>query len=105
MAGAVGAKVFESSPITGGLDRASSRLSAPICEACMPILMSYGILVWGNAADIHRIFVLQKRAIRAIYGLGSRVSLKNKKEVRFALFRCRRPMLVSIMGTENANEA
>ncbi|GBP79498.1 hypothetical protein EVAR_59172_1 [Eumeta japonica] len=37
-------------------------------------LMSYGILLWGNSADIHRIFVLQKRAVRAIYKLGPRAS-------------------------------
>ncbi|VVC97338.1 unnamed protein product [Leptidea sinapis] len=34
--------------------------------------MSYGILLWGNAADINTIFVLQKRAIRTIYNLGPR---------------------------------
>ncbi|GBP53041.1 hypothetical protein EVAR_43326_1 [Eumeta japonica] len=33
-------------------------------------LISYGILLWGNAADIQKIFVLQKRAIHAIYKLG-----------------------------------
>ncbi|GBP58571.1 Probable RNA-directed DNA polymerase from transposon BS [Eumeta japonica] len=36
---------------------------------CFHSLMSYGILLWGNAADIHRIFVLQNRAVRAIYKL------------------------------------
>lgn len=40
-------------------------------------VMSYGILLWGNAADIHTIFVLQKRAIRAIYNLNRRHSLKD----------------------------
>lgn len=45
-------------------------------------VMSYGILLWGKAADINNIFVLQKRAIRSIYQLGSRVSLKEKfKEI------------------------
>ncbi|GBP36317.1 hypothetical protein EVAR_22449_1 [Eumeta japonica] len=39
--------------------------------------MSSGILLWRQAADVHRIFVLQKRAIRAIYGLESRVSLRS----------------------------
>ena len=29
--------------------------------------MSYGILIWGDAADIDTIFILQKRAMRAIY--------------------------------------
>lgn len=39
-------------------------------------VMSYGILLWGGAADAEAIFILQKRAIRAIYMLGSRVSLR-----------------------------
>ncbi|GBP65266.1 Probable RNA-directed DNA polymerase from transposon BS [Eumeta japonica] len=39
---------------------------------CFHSLMSYGILLWGNAADIQKIFVLQKRAVRAIYKLGPR---------------------------------
>ena len=40
-------------------------------------VMSYGILLWGKAADIQNIFVLQKRAVRAIYQLGARVSLRD----------------------------
>lgn len=45
-------------------------------------IMSYGILLWGNAADINSIFVLQKRAVRAIYKLGPRESLRDKfKEI------------------------
>ena len=45
-------------------------------------VMSYGILLWGRAADIQTIFVLQKRAIRAIYNLGARVSLRERfKEI------------------------
>ena len=39
-------------------------------------VMSYGILVWGKAADIQTIFVLQKRAIRSIYNLSTRDSLR-----------------------------
>lgn len=39
-------------------------------------IMSYGIMLWGKAADIETIFILQKRAIRAIYNLGPRVSLR-----------------------------
>ncbi|GBP76682.1 hypothetical protein EVAR_80478_1 [Eumeta japonica] len=38
--------------------------------------MSCGVLLWGRAADVHRIFVLQKRAIRTMHGLGPRVSLR-----------------------------
>ncbi|GBP43278.1 hypothetical protein EVAR_31161_1 [Eumeta japonica] len=43
---------------------------------CLHSLMSYGILLWGHAADVHRNFVLQKRGIRAIYGPEPRVSLR-----------------------------
>lgn len=39
-------------------------------------IMSYGILLWGRAADIETVFVLQKRAIRAIYDLRCRESLR-----------------------------
>ncbi|CAH2217049.1 jg26091, partial [Pararge aegeria aegeria] len=46
-------------------------------------IMSYGILLWGNAADIGTIFVLQKKAVRAIYKTGPRESLKDKfKDVK-----------------------
>lgn len=41
-------------------------------------VMSYGILLWGKAADIQTIFVLQKRAVRSIYSLGARESLREK---------------------------
>ncbi|CAH2232471.1 jg19404 [Pararge aegeria aegeria] len=46
-------------------------------------IMSYGFLLWGNAADIGTIFVLQKKAVRAIYKMGPRESLKDKfKDVK-----------------------
>ncbi|GBP04926.1 hypothetical protein EVAR_3807_1 [Eumeta japonica] len=49
---------------------------------CFHSLISYGILLWGNAADSHRIFVLQKRPVRVIYKIGPRASLRNKfKEI------------------------
>lgn len=41
-------------------------------------LMTYGILLWGHAADRDRIFILQKRAVRAIYKMRSRESLREK---------------------------
>lgn len=45
-------------------------------------IMSYGILIWGRAADIETIFVLQKRAVRSIYNMGSRESLRERfKEI------------------------
>lgn len=40
--------------------------------------MTYGILLWGNAADMNRTFVLLKRAVRAIYKIGPRVFLGDK---------------------------
>ncbi|KAA5569769.1 reverse transcriptase family protein, partial [Pseudomonas aeruginosa] len=46
-------------------------------------VMSYGILLWGNAADVETIFILQKRAIRAIYNMHPRESLRDKfKEIK-----------------------
>lgn len=39
-------------------------------------IMSYGILLWGRGADIETIFILQKRAIRFIYSLRRRDSLR-----------------------------
>lgn len=45
-------------------------------------IMSYGLLLWGRAADIESIFILQKRAVRSIYNLGSRASLRERfKEI------------------------
>jgi hypothetical protein len=40
-------------------------------------VMSYGLLLWGSAADINDIFILQKRAIRAIYVLKPRQSIRD----------------------------
>lgn len=52
-------------------------------------VMSYGILVWGKAADIQTIFVLQKRAIRAIYNLSARESLRELfKEISILTVAC-----------------
>lgn len=34
--------------------------------------MSYGIMLWGHAADWHRVFRLQRKAIRVLSGLGGR---------------------------------
>jgi hypothetical protein len=40
-------------------------------------VMSYGLLLWGSAANIESVFILQKRAVRAIYNLCQRDSLRN----------------------------
>lgn len=46
-------------------------------------IMSYGILLWGNAAEVQSIFVAQKRAIRAVYNLKYRDSLRELfKEIK-----------------------
>lgn len=39
-------------------------------------IMCYGILLWGRAASINSVFVLQKRAIRAIYKMRRGESLR-----------------------------
>lgn len=41
-------------------------------------LMAYGLLLWGNAADSESIFILQKRAVRSIYNLNSKTSLRDR---------------------------
>lgn len=52
-------------------------------------VMSYGILLWGKAADIQTIFVLQKRAVRSIYELKARDSLRDKfKEANILTVAC-----------------
>lgn len=40
-------------------------------------IMSDGILLWGNAAEFDTVFTLQKRAVRAIYEMGPRESLRD----------------------------
>lgn len=42
-----------------------------VCSA-----LRYGIILWGNATDVHRVFISQKRCIRAIWGLSPRDSCK-----------------------------
>ncbi|KAI8423332.1 hypothetical protein MSG28_014346 [Choristoneura fumiferana] len=53
-----------------------------LLNAAKTNIMSYGMLIWGKAADIETIFILQKRAVRSIYNLGSRDSLRERfKEI------------------------
>jgi hypothetical protein len=40
-------------------------------------LMSYGIIFWGNSSYSYTIFLLQKKAIRAMLGYGNTVSCRN----------------------------
>lgn len=42
--------------------------------ACVFSRLKYGIIFWGNSVDAGRIFMLQKRCIRSMYGLGYRDS-------------------------------
>ncbi|CAK1579780.1 unnamed protein product [Parnassius mnemosyne] len=52
-------------------------------------VMSYGLMLWGSAADIETIFILQKRAIRAIYSLRPRDSLRELfKEINILTVAC-----------------
>lgn len=52
-------------------------------------IMSYGILLWGQAANVHSVFVLQKRAIRAIYKLRCHDSLRELfKEINILTVPC-----------------
>lgn len=41
-------------------------------------VMSYDILLWGNATDIQKINILQKRVVRTIYKLSQRHSVRDK---------------------------
>jgi hypothetical protein len=41
------------------------------------LLMSYGIIFWGNSSYNYTIFLLQKKAIRAMLGYGNTVSCRN----------------------------
>ncbi|GBP69546.1 hypothetical protein EVAR_61331_1 [Eumeta japonica] len=50
--------------------------------------MSYDILLWGHAPDIHRIFVPLKQAFHAIYKLRALVSFRKRKIRIFT--RCQR---------------
>lgn len=38
--------------------------------------LRYGIIIWGNSCDISRLFLLQKRCVRAIFGLRQRISCR-----------------------------
>ena len=40
-------------------------------------LLSYGVVVWGRAATAHRIFALQRRAVRIVAGLSYREDCQN----------------------------
>ena len=52
-------------------------------------IMSYGILLWGSASEINTIFILQKRAVRAIYKMNHRDSLRDKfKNINIMTVHC-----------------
>lgn len=67
-------------------------------------IMSYGIMVWGRAADIETIFILQKRAIRAIYNLRTRDSLKDLfKNINILTAHCQYIYEIIIYVRKNLN--
>lgn len=39
-------------------------------------VLNYGLLIWGNSVDINRAFIIQKKCLRAIYGLEPHESCK-----------------------------
>jgi hypothetical protein len=40
-------------------------------------IMSYGVSLWGKTADIETVFILETRAMRALYCLTARTSFKD----------------------------
>jgi hypothetical protein len=48
-----------------------------IYHAFFHLVMSYGIIFWGNSSYSTMIFNMQKKAIRIIEGCGNRVSCRN----------------------------
>lgn len=73
LAGKLSSAAFAIRKIRQVTDEATARL---VYFAYFHSIMSYGILLWGSAADVETIFILQKRAVRAIYNLGPRDSLR-----------------------------
>jgi hypothetical protein len=57
-----------------------------IYYALFHLVMSYGIIFWGNPSHSSIIFRIQKKAIRIMEGCGNRVSCRNlfKKLTNFA---------------------
>lgn len=45
--------------------------------SCFHSLLSYGVLFWGTATEAHRIFILQKRAVRILCNLKYNESCRN----------------------------
>lgn len=52
-------------------------------------LLTYGIIYWGNSVEVQTTFVLQKKCLRTIYRMHSRLSLRNVfKEKGFLTLTC-----------------
>ncbi|CAG9114812.1 unnamed protein product [Plutella xylostella] len=74
----------------GGACFALSRLAATVPSevvrscyfATIQSLLTYGIELWGRAADWHRVFVMQKRAVRADSSHRTRVALFVRKNLQ-----------------------
>lgn len=50
--------------------------------------ISYGIVAWGRSVDVHRVFVLQKRLIRLMFGLPHRESCREHFKTNRILTVC-----------------
>lgn len=70
----LGSAIFAIKRIRQITDIETARL---IYFAYFQSIMSYGLLLWGAAADVNIVFILQKRAVRSIYNKGPRESLRD----------------------------
>lgn len=54
----------------------SKRVSKIFYHSSFESVIRYGIICWGNASEAKRVFILQKRAIRCMFGLKFRETCK-----------------------------
>lgn len=59
------------------LNRVATRQTAMIAYfSYVESVLRYGLLLWGNSPDINKVFIVQKRCIRAIYNVSPQTSCK-----------------------------
>lgn len=59
--------------ITYNVSRTASKMAY---SAHVESILRYGIIIWGNSVDADRVFILQKRCVRNIYGMRQRESCR-----------------------------
>lgn len=57
-------------------DVTNQHTSIMVYHAYICSIIRYGIVVWGNSCDIARVFIAQKKCIRALFGMGWSESCK-----------------------------